>query len=622
MGARSRGRAGPYSKFSALDGRHPLQSACRDAYVEYRARRRHDAEVAYFNFALAREMGLIPKRHDDRLTAPLRRAILDTFALVIVNEYDDLNATPIPARDLMPHRYMATRYLQLQHADGLGRNSGDGRSIWNGCVRRGPCVWDVSSCGTGVTRLCPATSAQGAFFQTGNWIADYGCGTAALAEGIGAAMMSEVFHRNGIATERVLAVLALPDGLAINVRAAPSLLRPSHFFVHLHQGNRDALAAIVDLFIDRQIGNGVFPRLPEPTGRSAAQRRYGFFAEEAARTFARISAVFEREYVFCWLDWDGDNVLADGSIIDYGSVRQFGLYHRDYRFEDTDRMSTSIPEQRRKARHIAQKHAQIRDFLVRGERRPLRSFAHDPILDVFDAEFERVKRERLLIKLGFSEPQRRTLMEGDADALLRRFESDHASFERARSSQGPVKVPDGITWDAVYCMRDIVRELPARLLDALRSGDEQPCIASEDFALIGLSAYASREDRRLTAYRSRRARDFQRHYLALTERAARAEGRTLAEQLEAMIPRAAAINHSARITGDSVDHATNALLRQRRLLDAEAVDRIIRRFVAYQDLSPASATEARETPSAGSADLEDRLHARLIRLTHEYRESL
>ena len=93
--------------------------------------------------------------------------------------------------------------------------------------------------------------------------------------------------------------------------------------------------------------------------------------------------------MFCWLDWDGDNVLADGSIIDYGSVRQFGLYHREYRFEDVDRMSTTIPEQRRKARGIVQKYAQIRDFLVTGVRSPLQSFARDPVLDLFDAEFHR-----------------------------------------------------------------------------------------------------------------------------------------------------------------------------------------------------------------------------------------
>jgi len=125
--------------------------------------------------------------------------------------------------------YMATRYLQLQHPGRLGMTSGDGRSIWNGRIRHRGTTWDVSSCGTGVTRLCPATAETQLFFPTGNARTDYGCGTAALAEGINAALMSEVFHRNGIATERVLAVLALPSGLAINVRAAPRLLASNTF---------------------------------------------------------------------------------------------------------------------------------------------------------------------------------------------------------------------------------------------------------------------------------------------------------------------------------------------------------------------------------------------------------
>src|SRR5262249_46980257 len=156
---------------------------------------------------------------------------------------------------------------------------------------------------------------------------------------------------------------------------------PSHFFVHLKQGDRASLESCVELFIDRQIANGDWPRIE---GRA---RRLRFFAAQTARTFARIAATFESEYIFCWLDWDGDNILADGGIIDYGSVRQFGLYHREYRFEDVDRMSTTIPEQRRKARHIVQNFAQIRDFLLSGRKGPLARFRRDPILALFDDEF-------------------------------------------------------------------------------------------------------------------------------------------------------------------------------------------------------------------------------------------
>ena len=49
----------------------------------------------------------------------------------------------------------------------------------------------------------------------------------------------------------MLAVIALPDGFAINVRAGRNLLRPSHFFVHSKQADLDTL-----LFSDQAFGFG------------------------------------------------------------------------------------------------------------------------------------------------------------------------------------------------------------------------------------------------------------------------------------------------------------------------------------------------------------------------------
>jgi hypothetical protein len=83
--------------------------------VPYPAKRRRDSEIAFFNFDLARTIGLLPKSHPDRLDASLRRALLDTFSLVIVNEWDEEHGNQPRARDRRAHPYMATRYLQLQH---------------------------------------------------------------------------------------------------------------------------------------------------------------------------------------------------------------------------------------------------------------------------------------------------------------------------------------------------------------------------------------------------------------------------------------------------------------------------------------------------------------------------
>jgi hypothetical protein len=599
-------KPGPYRRFRRLDGRHPLQRSAPRAMVCYPARRRRDGEVAYFNFALAKEMGLVPEAHPERLNRRLCRAILETFAVAIINEYDQSHGARFARRDLRPHPYMATRYLQLQHPDRRGRTSGDGRSIWNGSLTHRGVTWDVSSCGTGVTRLCPATALSGRFYKTGSRTVSYGCGTAAPGEGIGAALLSETFHRNGIATERVLAVITLSDGFAINVRAGRNLLRPSHFFVHSKQGDLDTLRAVTDAFCQRQIGNGAWPRL-----RGAA-RRYRFLAEQAAVVFARAAATFESEYIFCWIEWDGDNILADGGIVDYGSVRQFGLYHREYRFDDVDRFSTTLPEQRRKARALVQNFAQIRDFLIRGRKTPLAAYAHDPVLRRFDAEFAATSRRLLLYRMGLPSAISERLLARDP-ARVERFRRVHAWFERARSARGPHPVPDGLSWNAVYSSRDLLRELPQRFQTAAA-----PIPAAELLA-IATSSYASRSDRVLTPQRRRMASEIQRAHLALLAAGARAGRSSLASLLDQVARRSAVINRYDRITGDAVELASSRLNRSRRRLGRDALQEVIEGLVGHQDrrvAKPANGAAQRASPAG------QRVLGALLELVADYRHGL
>ena len=293
-----------------------------------------------------RRMGLITRDHPQKMNHKLSQTILNTFGIQIINEYDVMHHTPIPKKIIKPNTYMATRYLQLQHPDKTGRTSGDGRSIWNGQISYRGTTWDISSCGTGATCLSPAAARQKKFFKTGDPFVSYGCGYSELEDGIAAALLSEIFYRNGIATERTLAVIEYPKKFSINVRTGTNLLRPSHLFRYLKQGDLAGLRSVVDYFIDRQISNGHWPK------HQSQKRSYAYLAEYIARRFAEATARFESDYLFVWLEWDGDNILMDGGIIDYGSVRQFGLYHHEYRFDDTDRWSTTIPEQKRKARYI------------------------------------------------------------------------------------------------------------------------------------------------------------------------------------------------------------------------------------------------------------------------------
>jgi len=555
----------PYAAFARIDGRHPYRDAVPGGHVDYPARRRRDGEVAFFNYGLAREMGLIPPDHPDTMVKALRSAILDAFSLLIVNEYDVAHGLRVPPRDLLPHPYMATRYLQLQHPDRRGATSGDGRSVWNGSIRHAGVTWDVSSCGTGVTCLCPATAGTGRFYKTGSRTASYGCGTASVEEGMAAAVMSEVLNRSGIPTERVLAVIALPGGFAINVRAARNLLRPSHLFAPLKQNDIARLRSAVDYAIARERRNGATPQT------RAVAEGYRAFAEARAAAFGRAAAIFEREYVFCWLDWDGDNVLLDGSIVDYGSVRQFGLYHREYRFDDGPRWSTTIPEQKAKARGIVRCFAQIAHTLIAGRRAPLSAFARDPLLAIFDASFVET-RDRLLLRHAGFDRRSEDLLMARARPLVHRFDRAHRWFETARSTRGPVKVPDGITWNAVYSTRDLVREL-----SLIYARDPQP-VAPEVVLDLAASSYATRADRRATPAKRRRAREFQAAYLALARRAARLTGRPMRSVLADVATRSATINAYARVTGDAVAHAASRLAKTRKALGPDGVFAVIDRF--------------------------------------------
>ena len=156
-----------YSEFDQLNGIHPWQTAVPEGFIAYQARVLRSAKVAYFNFDLAREMGLIEKDHPNEISKSLEKKLIETFSLQIINEFDIENGFEYPEKDIKQNLYMATRYLQLQHPNKQGKTSGDGRSIWNGFLNNKTGQWDVSSRGTGVTALSPGSVESGKNLQTG-----------------------------------------------------------------------------------------------------------------------------------------------------------------------------------------------------------------------------------------------------------------------------------------------------------------------------------------------------------------------------------------------------------------------------------------------------------------------
>ena len=179
-----------YEKFKEVDGRHPWRSVSPDGYIDYQARYRPHGRVLFFNFALAKEMGLIPPDHPSSINKELEHVILDTFSLQIINEFDIERGKKFPPETIKPHPYMATRYLQIQHRSRQGKTSGDGRSIWNGYLKTEKLTFDISSRGTGATILSPgAQHANDGLVATGDNSYGYSSGLADLDEMLGLSLI-------------------------------------------------------------------------------------------------------------------------------------------------------------------------------------------------------------------------------------------------------------------------------------------------------------------------------------------------------------------------------------------------------------------------------------------------
>ena len=562
-----------YSHFATIDGRHPWQTEVPGAHVLYRARSRKGGKVAWFNFDLAKEMGLIAGHHPDSMNPQLEAQLLDNFAIQIINEYDVLNNVKIPASEIKPHHYMATRYLQLQHPGRTGITSGDGRSLWNGIWRGKGKTWDITSCGTGATCLSPATHKFKKFFRTGDPSVSYGCGYNDLDDGVTGAIFSEIMHKNGVPTERILCVIEFPGHLSINVRAGTNLLRPSHFFNHLKQGNLQRLKAAVDFFIDRELSNQHWPALIK------GENRYKRLLSQISVTFAEMAARFESEYIFCWLAWDGDNILANGGIIDYGSIRQFGLFHHEYKFDDVDRWSTSLTEQRAQARYLVQTFAQIEHYINTGKKIEINRFRNHPEVRKFDKTFTKARRRMLIEKIGIPRHEAELLMV-KAPRVVAAFENSFKWWERKTKQKKHYRVADGITKDALYSMRDILRELPRHL------NQSWTLMPTKTFMNIIASTYCGPNDARPTMLRSLWAERLQRDYMAIVDACARITESRRDNVIGRIAKRSEIQNRRERVTGDAICNVGDKIIRSRRQLERRDLFSVITSFIEEQILVP------------------------------------
>lgn len=603
-----------YAAFGKLDGQHPWMEQVPEGFVAYRVRQLGTGKVAYFNFVLAKEMGLIDSHHPHEMTDELEKKLIETFSLQIINEYDEINKRRISPETILPNKFMATRYLQLQHSNKQGKTSGDGRGIWNGTIQHRGMTWDVSSRGTGVTCLAPGAVEANRPLKTGDTAFGYGCGLAEIDELLGAAILAEIMHLQGINTERVLCIIDLGRGYGIGVRAAQNLIRPAHLFLYLKQERHAELKAATDYFIQRQIQNKKWQLKARPGSISA----YEEMTEIVGDAFANFTAKLDIDYVFAWLDWDGDNVLADAGIIDYGSVRQFGIRHDKYRYDDVERFSTNLNEQRLKARLIVQVFIQLADFLKTQKKKPLKAFTSHPVALKFDELFIKYRAERLLFRMGFNQIQRDNILKTKPETFDQ-FEKIFSYFERAKISGAAVKVADGVNHPALFNMRNILGALPQHYL---QSKDLQKMqMPEEDFFKSIMSSFGKAKDAKLGQKQKMAIQKFQSLYKELLILAA---GKGRPENiLKGISTRAQILNSEKRITGNALIEIVEAVLTEKkRGLSLDQIQKIVDRFIHDHVDLPEAPISRHHKHKAGAPAVRPDLYSKLLTIVDGHRDDI
>lgn len=597
-----------YSHFEEIDGTHPWQENMGDQVVLYPVRELGRGKATYFNYRLAKEMGLIPESHPHKMNKELEKNILKTFSLQIINEFEQEQNIKYDPAIVKKNMYMATRYLQLQHDSRSGKTSGDGRSIWNGFIHYHGKMWDVSSRGTGVTKLAPGAVQANKSLQTGNEDFGYSCGQMEIDELYATAISSEIFHHNKIPTERVLAIIDLGKGLAIGVRAAPNLIRPAHLFLFLKQNDLKNLKASIDYMLARQVKNKEWTIIP-------GKNRYDQFLEYVVESFAKFMSRLEVDYIFAWLDWDGDNILANAGIIDYGSIRQFGLRHDQYRYDDVERFSTTLSEQKSKARQLVQTFTQIMDFIKSGKKKNILEFKEHPAVKKFDKRFTYHYQKQRLYNIGFQKNDIEYLLENHFELTLK-FENIFKYFETIKTQRKPEKVADGINHPAIFNMRDLLRELPKLMI----SHGAVPVDPKALFEIM-ISNNASSKDNMFKENYHPKLLEFQEIYADLIEKTRRK--RSALRVLKEIENRSRIINRAGRATGNAIILIVAKIISNLKSgFPVENVQELIEGYVESQLLIPESGIFTPEDALKRKKPVTKKLLSKLFIITSEMKDEI
>ena len=322
-----------------------------------------------------------------------------------------------------------------------------------------------------------------------------------------------------------------------------------------------------------------------------SKHKYSKMLDAITLQFAKFVAHLERDYIFAWLDWDGDNVLANAGIIDYGSIRQFGVRHDQYRYDDVDRFSTNLNEQKQKAAQIIQAFCQLVDFLETKEKKTLDSFKNHPSLVKFNEAYQYSLLHRFLFQLGYPVEVIEVLLlknRASAKNLYEVFES----LEKVKTKDRIKAVEDGINRPAIFNLRKLAQALPKHL--NLLGETIRPLESGDIFDLMKVNDIHKKDDS-ITPAHDKNIQTLQELYALLFTKAHKISSKiSEKELLDQIKKRSKLINSTQRITGNSLLYIVTELLEKKKKgMKPGEVQSIIENFINTQCLNPDLATKTR-----------------------------
>lgn len=181
--------------------------------------------------------------------------------------------------------------------------------------------------------------------------------------------------------------------------------------------------------------------------------------------------------------------------------------------------------------------------------------------------------------MGLTERKANQILKREKE-LIENFRKAFTYFERTKSHQGVIEIPDGITCDAVFSMRDLLREYPQVLMVV----DEH--LPDEEFMDLMKTSLSTEADMEVNSYRKQKIRDFQTLYFEIVEKVSGLFQDSISDTLQSMVARTNIINKSARITGDAVTSIVDKIMTRKKNYSPDELYELFSELSKIQNLDP------------------------------------